>query len=66
MARYSFAMYLTHFPMTLVCVRVMYWYTTSAFLTFLVAMIVPFSLSLLLCWLLDRIPKVGRYLLYMR
>ena len=65
-ARYSFAMYLTHFPMTLVCVRVMYWYTTSAFLTYLVAMIVPFCLSLLLCWLLDRIPKVGRYLLYMR
>ena len=22
--------------------------------------------ALLLCWLLDRIPKVGRYLLYMR
>ena len=65
-ARYSFAMYLTHFPMTLACVRVMYWYTTSAFLTFVVATFVPFFLSMLLCWLLDRIPKVGRYLLYMR
>lgn len=65
-ARYSFAMYLTHFPMTLACVRVMYWYTTSAFLTFIVATFVPFFLSMLLCWLLDRIPKVGRYLLYMR
>ena len=48
------------------CVRVMYWYTESAFLTFVVAAIVPFFASLLLCWLLDRIPKVGRYLLYMR
>lgn len=65
-ARYSFAMYLTHFPMTQVCVRVMYWYTPSAFLTFVVAAIVPFFASLALCWLLDRIPKVGRYLLYMR
>lgn len=65
-SKYSFAIYLTHFPMTLACVRVMYWYTDSAFLTFLVATFVPFFVSLLLCWLLDRIPKVGRYLLYMR
>ncbi|MBQ8062468.1 MAG: acyltransferase [Clostridia bacterium] len=65
-ARYSFAMYLTHFPMTQACVRVCYWYTDSAFLTFLVATFVPFLASLLLCRLLDRIPKVGRYLLYMR
>lgn len=65
-ARYSFAMYLTHFPMVQACVRVMYWYTDSAFLTFLVATFVSFFTSLLLCWLLDRIPKVGRYLLYMR
>lgn len=65
-ARYSFAVYLTHFPMTQACVRVMYWYTSSAFLTFLVATFVPFFASLLLCWLLDRIPRVGRVLLYMR
>lgn len=65
-AKYSFAVYLVHFPLVQAAVRVCYWYTPSAFVTFLVAFILPFLLSLLLCWLLDRIPKVGRYLLYMR
>lgn len=65
-SRYSFAIYLTHFPLTLLSVRIMYWYTSSAFLTFIVATVVPFFGGLFLSWLLDRIPKVGRYLLYMR
>ncbi|MBP5271454.1 MAG: hypothetical protein ILO43_00595, partial [Clostridia bacterium] len=65
-SRYSFAMYLTHFPMVQACVRDMYWYTESAFLTLVDAAIVPVFASLLHCWLLDRSPTVGRYLLYMR
>ena len=65
-AKYSFAVYLVHFPLVQIAVRVMYWNTSSAFLTFIVAFFVPLLLSLLFCRLLDRIPKVGRYLLYMR
>ena len=65
-ARYSFAVYLVHFPLTQVAVRVMYWYTPSAVLTFLVATIVPFFMSLLITWLVDKIPYAGKYLLYMR
>ncbi|MBO4383237.1 MAG: acyltransferase [Clostridia bacterium] len=66
LARYSFAVYLIHFPLVQIAVRVMYWNTDSAFLTFCAATAFAIVLSFLLAWLLDRIPKVGRYFLYMR
>lgn len=66
LSKYSFAVYLIHFPLVQAAVRISFWYTDSAFLTFLVAFFSSFLLSFLLAFLLDRIPKVGRYFLYMR
>ncbi len=66
LAKYSFAVYLIHFPLVQVAVRVMYWNTDSAFLTFLAATCASIAVSYLLAWVLDRIPNVGKYFLYMR
>ena len=66
LAKYSFAVYLIHFPLVQIAVRVMDWNTDSAFLTFLVATCASIVVSFLLAWVLDRIPHVGKYFLYMR
>lgn len=67
---YSFALYLVHFPVRLLLAPiVLKWPFVEAspnFFGVLVLFVVVLAISLLLCWMVARIPKIGTKILYLK
>lgn len=63
---YSFALYLVHFPVIVVISSIVKSFSITQSVGVVVLFLTSLAISLIICLLISRIPKVGRRVLYMR